>query len=138
MDPPTSPPRRGETIIDLKPCPVCNGSAYAVCRLVTAFVVIAEMWRVSCSGCCEKTPLFDTFDEAINAWNSQAGQNTSPPKTSCQLCAAWLGCALWGILPEGGYPHAALPPGRRRPSDWRRHCGCGDSVHAEPITQLPR
>lgn len=51
--------------------------------------------------------------ETVDAWNSQAGQSTSKPL-------------------------AALPPGRCRPSDWRRHCGCGDSVHAEPITQLPR
>lgn len=78
------PPRRGGIVIDLKPCPVCNGSAYAECRLITTFVSIVEMWRVSCSECREKTPLFDTLKEAVDAWNSQSGQNASRPLASSE------------------------------------------------------
>ena len=78
------PPRRGGIVIDLKSCPVCNGSAYTECRLATTFVGIVEMWRVSCDkvGCPAKTPLFDTLKEAVDAWNSQSGQNASRPLAS--------------------------------------------------------
>lgn len=78
------PPRTGGIVITLKPCPVCNGSAYTECKLATTFVGIVEMWRVSCDkvGCPAKTPLFDTLKEAVDAWNSQAGQNASRPLAS--------------------------------------------------------
>ncbi len=68
----------------LKPCPLCGRYAYTHRELIETFVGMVDMWQVSCSrfGCCEKTPLFDTLDEAINAWNSQAGQNTSKPLAS--------------------------------------------------------
>ena len=80
------PPRTGGIVITLKPCPVCNGSAYTECRLATTFVGIVEMWRVSCDkvGCPAKTPLFDTLKEAVDAWNSQSGQNASRPLASSE------------------------------------------------------
>lgn len=80
------PPRTGGIVITLKPCPVCNGSAYTECRLATTFVGIVEMWRVSCDkvGCPVKTPLFDTLKEAVDAWNSQSGQNASRPLASSE------------------------------------------------------
>ena len=69
------PPRTGGMVMALKPC-----------RLATTFVGIVEMWRVSCDkvGCPAKTPLFDTLDEAIDAWNSQSGQNASRPLASSE------------------------------------------------------
>lgn len=60
--------------LTLLPCPLCGHSAYTHRELIEMFVGMVDMWQVSCcrSGCREKTPLFDTLKEAIDAWNSQA------------------------------------------------------------------
>lgn len=54
------------TLSELKPCKYCGGSA--VLRL--PFVPDNGFARCMCSKCKSDTQLYDTRDEAIEAWNA--------------------------------------------------------------------
>lgn len=55
---------------ELKPCPFCGGEA--------EFISGVGFFCVSCSFCCGETNLYNTGQEAIDAWNRRIEPTFTP------------------------------------------------------------
>ena len=56
---------------ELKPCPFC-GSTNIDCSNYSGSY--NKAWFVQCDECCAMFPMFDTKEEAIEAWNTRTTQ----------------------------------------------------------------
>lgn len=67
-----------EEVEDLKPCPFCGGEA-KINRIVNTFYQYARYFS-SCTRCSAESKVFETEQEAIEAWNTRAYEEDNDAK----------------------------------------------------------
>lgn len=67
-----------EEVEDLKPCPFCRGEA-KINLIVNTFYQYARYFS-SCTRCSAESKVFETEQEAIEAWNTRAYEEDNDAK----------------------------------------------------------
>ena len=91
---------------ELRPCPFCGGEA-KVC-VYEAYMEYPECYAVGCGATIEemeydhvaRTEVFETKEEAINAWNTRHERTCKPVDTYIHI----FECSVCGTLDTDGTP----------------------------------